>query len=1110
MNNYKNVNNTRYGNADINRKLSNHTIDPTANNPVQVGSFDFSNPLSLRRPSVIDEETYQKIQQMKSMFQNEEDQDQDSGYDVSSPDEDMITNTKKQTHLPSFMRQRIQRKESKNFQKINSKPTCCSFKDITILEKLSKHGGEIKDNLTIKSQNLPQKNWKKVKTRVIQHLKMKRMVDYLSTNKDDDRRDSDEDQPSRCDRLMINPNNKKLKYWNYLISIIILIDIIYVIIVSFAHDYGHHMISVLDFTFIPFGMDFMLNFFKMYYQDVNLIKRPRHIQINYLKLIIVLAYMCHFLASFWVYIGLVGEEQQTGWIVRLQLNGIIHKDPASEYIAAIYYIFATLSTVGFGDVVGIDLWEYCFQILVQVRFYLLNQDQIIGIGFFAYIMGNLHNLLASFSHKDAHNFQVYHKFIVGFQDEGLDQWLIQLDRAYKEKILDQEVFMQTQKFFRQYDSKALNTLRKSPFFIQLKPRIQKTLTDVIFEEFYDIFEVIFDGLEEGFRRKICQCMKFKLFQKQYIDNSSLVYDRPIPRKNKQNTFFEYGPKIFEKNNIVKKVYFILRGTVHLTNESGAYDEEAEPLQIMTVSKKKFLQVCDEYPQIKVMKSLVRSYHYNKQSPIIEKSFINRQKQVVSIYKALLNHYFLMAANYKQIKTSLQSIRENYQDSSSQRGDDTHKFSNHLNPGGTHNNQTSNGQNLEFETKMGTHKIQVEAIDIQQENIEHNRIPHLRPRLSHQELGIKPIYQTDMEVPLTDAKEFFKKKLSQMVEEDLSYQNESPKKMSGAQVIENMKSVSDSSDNNQQLGHVQTEEKQQEKVQFITMEPQVKLQGSLNIQKQKSNFFKFTKQEKRSRHVRESSDQLHIIEYNENDSLNEHNKSISAYMMGSQINIDYRGNEDANVIIDSQHTIGNERQSTERELITEPKMLANGAIMQEQLQILRISDSDEEIKSVHSQSHQHSIPAYQPSQRKNDELESQTNKRRGAKYKNYKQNSQSKEIIQNELLKQERNLQRMLRGQGQFLPFDIYKNEIVCEYLYNSEDEFRYGMGHDLKSERQVNVERKLNKYCNKVNEEIRRMKRQNDENKMKLIEKLYKLKLANFSLKQTPVSRNKINHLIPQ
>jgi len=35
------------------------------------------------------------------------------------------------------------------------------------------------------------------------------------------------------------------------------------------------------------------------------------------RLIIVLGYVCHFLASLWVYIGKVGEKDGTGWILRL-------------------------------------------------------------------------------------------------------------------------------------------------------------------------------------------------------------------------------------------------------------------------------------------------------------------------------------------------------------------------------------------------------------------------------------------------------------------------------------------------------------------------------------------------------------------------------------------------------------------------------------------------------------------------------------------------------------------------------------------------------------------------------------------------------------------------
>jgi len=50
--------------------------------------------------------------------------------------------------------------------------------------------------------------------------------------------------------------------------------------------------------------------------------------------------------------------------------------------------------------------------------------------------------------------------------------------------------------------------------------------------------------------------------------------------------------------------------------------------------------------------------------------------------------------------------------------------------------------------------------------------------------------------------------------------------------------------------------------------------------------------------------LHIVEYNENNSSGEHEKSISGYMMGTEINIDYRErHEDANVILDSQNTLG---------------------------------------------------------------------------------------------------------------------------------------------------------------------------------------------------------------
>ena len=58
---------------------------------------------------------------------------------------------------------------------------------------------------------------------------MKKMVDFLSVYKNDERQDSDEELTTRCQRLMIHPQNKKLKYWNFILAFVVLIDILYII-----------------------------------------------------------------------------------------------------------------------------------------------------------------------------------------------------------------------------------------------------------------------------------------------------------------------------------------------------------------------------------------------------------------------------------------------------------------------------------------------------------------------------------------------------------------------------------------------------------------------------------------------------------------------------------------------------------------------------------------------------------------------------------------------------------------------------------------------------------------------------------------------------------------
>ncbi len=58
-----------------------------------------------------------------------------------------------------------------------------------------------------------------------------------------------------------------------------------------------------------------------------------------------------------------------------------------------------------------------------------------------------------------------------------------------------------------------------------------------------------------------------------------------------------------------------------------------------------------------MKSLIKLYYYNKKNSILERPYLKRQKQIVSIYKILINHYFLLGIYAKMRVDKLASGEE---------------------------------------------------------------------------------------------------------------------------------------------------------------------------------------------------------------------------------------------------------------------------------------------------------------------------------------------------------------------------------------------------------------------------------------------------------------------
>lgn len=80
------------------------------------------------------------------------------------------------------------------------------------------------------------------------------------------------------------------------------------------------------------------------------------------------------------------------------------KDFMYLYMMSIYWTITSFSSVGYGDITGQTILEYIFQMIVEM----------IGIGFFGYMIGTFQQLLKGFRVKDLK---------AEYQDE-IDLWLI--------------------------------------------------------------------------------------------------------------------------------------------------------------------------------------------------------------------------------------------------------------------------------------------------------------------------------------------------------------------------------------------------------------------------------------------------------------------------------------------------------------------------------------------------------------------------------------------------------------------------------------------------------------------------------------------------------------
>ncbi|EGR27650.1 hypothetical protein IMG5_191890 [Ichthyophthirius multifiliis] len=137
----------------------------------------------------------------------------------------------------------------------------------------------------------------------------------------------------------------------------------------------------------------------------------------------------------------------------------VGKNIQFEFIASLYWVFTTLTTLGYGDFYGQTVNEYIFTMFVE----------FIGVFVFAYMMGNINNLIEKLNDD--------HVEYIQNENENLDQWIIKIDRANPTRKLPQTFIDDLRKRFTIYWQKDHTTVvQEYPFFNQLPVDLREQVT----------------------------------------------------------------------------------------------------------------------------------------------------------------------------------------------------------------------------------------------------------------------------------------------------------------------------------------------------------------------------------------------------------------------------------------------------------------------------------------------------------------------------------------------------------------------------------------------------------------------------------------------------------
>lgn len=289
--------------------------------------------------------------------------------------------------------------------------------------------------------------------------------------------------------------------------------------------------------------------------------------VNLIKFSITVTILVHVMGCLWFFTAKYNDFVPDTWVFR---HGYINSDLTTLYITSIYFVFTTLTTVGYGDIVAYTVEERVFALLIMS----------FGVAFYSYTISNLSTIMASIDSRTLN---------------------------MKARI------------------SALNEFSKATKLPEdLKQRIKSHILLNYEENIFSWFDQdsLMNELPSSLRTEVSLHMHHKIVEKIYFfqDKDPGFISYMVPKL--RTICLQAGDYLYKEHEYPDEVYFLTRGKVNLITQNGiafktyvqgSYFGEVEILEnktrtcsvrahkegaeFLVLSKRQFLKTMEEFPKI---------------------------------------------------------------------------------------------------------------------------------------------------------------------------------------------------------------------------------------------------------------------------------------------------------------------------------------------------------------------------------------------------------------------------------------------------------------------------------------------------------------------------------